>query len=287
MTAVARLVGVTLRYKDVTALDIPRLELPAGVVVGLIGPDGVGKSSLLSLVAGARALQGGGLEVLGGEHARAPFTAAPSARASPTCRRAWAAISTRHSRCSRTSIFSAACSGCHARRTSPPHRRVARGDRSRPFADRPAGKLSGGMKQKLGLCCALIHDPDLLVLDEPTTGVDPLSRRRFWELVNGIRASRAGMSVLVATAYMEEAARFDWLCAMDAGACWPPEHPRNCSRAVVQSLEAAFIDLLPEARRAGHAPVVVRRGPRCDADPIAIEAQDLTMRFGDFTAVDK
>src|SRR5690606_33845070 len=68
-----------------------------------------------------------------------------------------------------------------------------------PFRDRAAGKLSGGMKQKLGLCCALIHDPDLLILDEPTTGVDPLSRRQFWELMERIRAERVGMSVLVAT----------------------------------------------------------------------------------------
>ena len=73
------------------------------------------------------------------------------------------------------------------------------------------------MKQKLGLCCALIHDPDLLILDEPTTGVDPLSRRQFWELIDRIRRERPGMSVMVATAYMEEAARFDWLVAMDAG----------------------------------------------------------------------
>ena len=78
-----------------------------------------------------------------------------------------------------------------------------------PFRDRPAAKLSGGMKQKLGLCCALIHDPDLLILDEPTTGVDPLSRRQFWDLIARIRAHRPGMSVLTATAYMEEADRFD------------------------------------------------------------------------------
>ena len=73
------------------------------------------------------------------------------------------------------------------------------------------------MKQKLGLCCALIHDPDLLILDEPSTGVDPLSRRQFWELIGRIRARRSGMSVLVATAYMDEAEGFDWLVAMDAG----------------------------------------------------------------------
>ena len=65
------------------------------------------------------------------------------------------------------------------------------------------------MRQKLGLCCSLIHDPDLLILDEPTTGVDPLSRRQFWELIDRMRSRRAGMSVLVATAYMEEAERFD------------------------------------------------------------------------------
>ena len=86
-----------------------------------------------------------------------------------------------------------------------------------PFQDRPAKKLSGGMRQKLGLCCSLIHDPDLLILDEPTTGVDPLSRRQFWELIDRIRSRRSGMSVIVATAYMEEAERFDWLAAMNGG----------------------------------------------------------------------
>ena len=86
-----------------------------------------------------------------------------------------------------------------------------------PFPDRPAGKLSGGMKQKLSLCCALIHDPDLVILDEPTTGVDPLSRRQFWGLIDRIRKRRPQMSVLVATAYMEEAEQFHWLAAMDDG----------------------------------------------------------------------
>src|SRR5690606_3968324 len=86
-----------------------------------------------------------------------------------------------------------------------------------PFLGRPAGKLSGGMKQKLGLCCALIHDPDLLILDEPTTGVDPLARAQFWDLIARIRAQRPGMTVLVATAYMDEAQRFDQLVAMDEG----------------------------------------------------------------------
>src|SRR5947208_17056583 len=85
------------------------------------------------------------------------------------------------------------------------------------FHGRHAGKLSGGMKQKVGLCGALVHEPDLLILDEPTTGVDPLSRRQFWALIDDIRGGRAGMSVLISTAYMDEAQKWDFIVAMDAG----------------------------------------------------------------------
>jgi ribosome-dependent ATPase len=155
-----------------------------------------------------------------------------------------------------------------------------------PFVDRAAGKLSGGMKQKLGLCCALVHDPDLLILDEPTTGIDPLSRRQFWELIDRIRASRPGMSVVVATAYMEEAARFDWLVAMDRGRVLASGTVKDLlARTAASTLESAFIALLPEERRRGHKPVAITTR-RDDESDIAIEAKSLTMRFGDFVAVD-
>ncbi|WP_142987915.1 ATP-binding cassette domain-containing protein, partial [Klebsiella pneumoniae] len=118
-----------------------------------------------------------------------------------------------------------------------------------PFRDRPAGKLSGGMKQKLGLCCALIHDPQLLILDEPTTGVDPLSRAQFWELIDSIRQRQPAMSVLVATAYMEEAERFDWLVAMNAGEVLATGSAAELkAQTGSQTLEQAFIALLPEAQ---------------------------------------
>jgi ribosome-dependent ATPase len=156
-----------------------------------------------------------------------------------------------------------------------------------PFENRPAGKLSGGMKQKLSLCCALIHDPDLLILDEPTTGVDPLSRGQFWDLINTIRARRPQMSVLVATAYMDEAARFDWLAAMDDGKVIATGTTSQIlQKAGETTLEAAFIALLPEAKRAHHQEVVVRPRSPHDDDVPAIEAEGLTRRFGDFTAVD-
>lgn len=152
------------------------------------------------------------------------------------------------------------------------------------FRDRPAQKLSGGMKQKLGLCCALIHDPDLLILDEPTTGVDPLSRRQFWELIDRIRADRPHMSVLVATAYMEEAEQYDWLVAMDEGRVLATGSPGELrARTGSQTLEEAFLTLLPEAKRQGHHQLSI---PPHDTGDVVISARGLRMCFGDFVAVD-
>lgn len=142
------------------------------------------------------------------------------------------------------------------------------------------------MKQKLGLCCALIHDPELLILDEPTTGVDPLSRAQFWDLINSIRQRQTNMSVLVATAYMEEAERFDWLVAMNAGevlATGSAQQLREQTNS--NTLEQAFIALLPEAQRQAHKPVVIPPY-HAEQEEIAIEAKNLTMRFGKFVAVD-
>ncbi len=126
------------------------------------------------------------------------------------------------------------------------------------FADRPANKLSGGMKQKLGLCCALIHDPQLLILDEPTTGVDPLSRRQFWQLIDRIRSREKDMSVLVATAYMEEANNFDFLVAIDDGKIIGTGSPEELKTQTSQNtLDEAFISLLPEEKRHDHKQLVV------------------------------
>jgi ribosome-dependent ATPase len=286
MNPVVRLDGVRLRYRSVTALDIPQLELPAGGIVGLIGPDGVGKSSLLSLIAGARALQTGRVEVLGGDFASA------RKRRELCSRIAYMPQGLGRNLYRRLSVFDNVdfFGGLFGHGRAERRRRIAlllEATDLAPFADRPVGKLSGGMKQKLGLCCALIHDPDLLILDEPTTGVDPLSRRNFWQLIERIRAGRPGMSVVVATAYMEEAARLDWLCALNAGKLLATGTPGELlARTGCASLEAAFIALLPEAQRAGHEPVRIVPRVAGGHDEVAIEARELTMRFGDFVAVD-
>ncbi len=282
---VARLTDVGLRYGQTRALDGITLDLPAGCMVGLIGPDGVGKSSLLSLVAGARRIQRGSVEVLGGDMADAGFRRSACPRIAYMPQGLGKNLYPTLSVFENTDFFARLFGQGRAER----HRRIADLLDSiglGPFPDRPAGKLSGGMKQKLCLCCALIHDPDLLILDEPTTGVDPLSRRQFWELVDRIRADRPGMSVLVATAYMEEAARFDWLVAMDAGHVLATGTPAELlSRTGARDLDAAFIALLPEEKRHGHVELVIP--PRQPGEhEVVIEAHGLTQRFGTFTAVD-
>ncbi len=283
---VARLRNLTLRYREVHALDSVSLDIPAGCMAGLIGPDGVGKSSLLALIAGARVIQEGEVEVLGGDMANARHRRSVGPRVAympqGLGRNLYPTLSVRENLDFFGRLFGHD-GGERARRIEA----LTEATGLKPFLDRAAGKLSGGMKQKLGLCCALIHDPDLLILDEPTTGVDPLSRRQFWELISEIRSSRAGMSVLVATAYIEEAARFDWLAAMDGGRVLACDSPEGLlQRTGMDSLEAAFIRLLPEDKRRDYRAVEIP--PRSEeAVDTAIEAQDLTMRFGDFTAVDR
>jgi ribosome-dependent ATPase len=282
---VATLRDVGLRYGQTVALDGITLEIPAGRMVGLIGPDGVGKSSLMALVAGARAVQAGSVHVLGGDMAvrRHREAVCPRIAYMPQGlgRNLYPTLSVEENLQFFGRLFGHDA-GERRRRIDA----LTASTGLHPFLDRPAGKLSGGMKQKLGLCCALIHDPDLLILDEPTTGVDPLARAQFWDLIGRIRAQRPGMSVLVATAYMDEAQRFDWLVAMDAGRVLATGTPAQLlARTGSASLEAAFIQLLPEAQRRGYAPVTIPP-LQADADDIAIEARGLTMRFGDFTAVD-
>ncbi|CAN7601752.1 ribosome-associated ATPase/putative transporter RbbA [Pseudorhodoferax sp. LjRoot39] len=283
---VVRLAGVRLRHGATLAVDGVDLDIPAGRMVGLIGPDGVGKSSLLSLVAGARAVQEGRVEALGGDMAdrRHRTAVCPRIAYMPQGlgRNLYPTLSVEENLQFFARLFG---HDAAARRQRIDALTASTG--LRPFLDRPAGKLSGGMKQKLGLCCALIHDPDLLILDEPTTGVDPLARAQFWSLIDGIRTERPRMSVLVATAYMDEAQGFDWLVVMDAGRVLAIGSPAELlAQTRVHSLEEAFIALLPEERKRGHAPVEIPPLPDDGHEDIAIEARGLTMRFGDFTAVD-
>lgn len=283
--AVARLQNIHLSYGKTKAICGFSLDIPAACMVGLVGPDGVGKSSLLSLLAGARVIQEGSIEVLDGDMASKEHRKQVCPRIAYMPQGLGKNLYPTLSVEENLQFFARLFGHDAAER----RRRIDDLTRSTgldPFLSRPAGKLSGGMKQKLGLCCALIHDPDLLILDEPTTGVDPLARAQFWQLINRIRGERPSMSVIVATAYMDEAQNFDWLVAMEEGKVLATGTPSELlERTQTSSLEAAFIELLPAERKLGYKPVHIPPLAVAEND-IAIEAENLTMRFGDFVAVD-
>src|SRR5579863_2980529 len=285
-TPIARLEGVSHRYGATVALDNVTIDIPPKIMVGVIGPDGVGKSTMLALISGVRTIQSGKVVVFGEDVAKREHLRTIRGRIAympqGLGRNLYPTLSVFENIDFFGRLFG---QGAEERRERITELLTATG--MEKFEARPAGKLSGGMKQKLSLCCALINDPDLLILDEPTTGVDPLSRGQFWDLINSIRARRPQMSVIVATAYMDEAQRFDWLMAMDDGKIIAHGKLEELlQKAGEPTLEEAFIALLPEAKRARHQRVVVRpRVASADETP-AIEAEGLTRQFGDFVAVD-
>jgi ribosome-dependent ATPase len=284
---VVELSGVSHRYRDTRALEDVTLRLPAGCISGLIGADGAGKSTLLGLIAGVRRAQQGQLQVLGADLLE-PIQRKRAGRRIAYMpqglgRNLYATLSVRENLDFFGRLF-----GQDRQTRAERIAELTTATGLAEFIDRPVMQLSGGMKQKLGLCCALIHDPDLVILDEPTTGVDPLSRRRFWEFIGRLRRRRPHMSIVMATAYMEEADRFDHLVAMDGGrvlAAGAPGMLRQQTGA--DSMEQVFIRLLPEERRPRSRQQSAPPSRHGESGPPAIEARDLTRRFGDFTAVDR
>ena len=275
---------LTHRYGKTLALNDLSLTLPRGLTVGLIGPDGVGKSTLLALIAGVRRIQSGELHVLGGDMRQ------PADRQALSHRIAYMPQGLGRNLYPTLSVyenidFHARLFGLPARERRARIARLLEATGLAPFPDRATGKLSGGMKQKASLCCALVHAPDLLILDEPTTGVDPLSRRQFWALVADLQRETAGMTVLVATAYIEEAEPFAQLWAMDAGKLLVNAPTREVM-AGHANLEEAYIRLLPPEKQQGTGGLDLTPFVPDPRLPPAIEAHGLTKRFGDFTSVD-
>jgi ribosome-dependent ATPase len=276
---------VTHRYGGTLALDGISLDVPSGRMVGIIGPDGVGKSTLMALIAGSKQIQQGKVIVLNGDMASARHRrdACPRIAYMPQGlgKNLYFELSVQEN-----VDFMARLFGLSSAQRPIRVKELLDATGLGPFPGRPAGKLSGGMKQKVGLCGALVHEPDLLILDEPTTGVDPLSRRQFWTLIEDIRAGRPSMSVIISTAYMDEAQQWEWIVAMDAGKVLATGTPVELmKRTGTEDLEKCFIQLLPEEKRTGHVDLTIPPRPEGKSE-IAIDAKGLTRRFGDFVAVD-
>ena len=283
---VASIRDVTHHYGKVVALDRISLEIPTGIMVGIVGPDGAGKSTLLALMAGSKKVQQGQVEALDGDMRQVRHRRAVCPRIAympqGLGKNLYLELSVRDN-----VDFMAQLFGLSPSERPSKVKELLDATGLGPFPDRPAGKLSGGMKQKVGLCGALVHEPDLLILDEPTTGVDPLSRRQFWTLIDDIRKGRPSMSVVIATAYMDEAQQWDWIVAMDAGKVLATGTPAALmERTGSKNLEHCFVRLLPEEKRQGHVELVIPPRIASEKPEIAIEANGLTQRFGSFTAVD-
>ena len=215
-------------YESVEALRGVSLAVSPGEILGLIGPDGAGKTTLFRILTTLILPDEGSASVCGLDVVKDYREIRTRVGYMPGRFSLYPDLSVKENLDFFANIFGTTLEENYDL-VAPIYRQIE------PFKDRRAGKLSGGMKQKLALCCALIHKPEVLFLDEPTTGVDVISRVEFWEMLAALRES--GLGILVSTPYMDEAARCDRICLMNEGAilqtCPPPEN-----------LEEYFIELM-------------------------------------------
>ena len=221
--AAVRVRDLRKRFGEVTALDGLSFEVAPGEIFGLVGPDGAGKTTALRILASIMDPDSGEASVLGADVTREPDRVKDSI----------AYMSQRFGLYPDLSVlenltFYADLFGVTGRQRDERIERLLDFSNMSPFKSRRAGKLSGGMKQKLGLACALIHSPRVLLLDEPTNGVDPLSRRDFWRILYDLLSE--GVTIIVSTAYLDEAERCSRVGLLHQGrliACDTPEALRR------------------------------------------------------------
>ncbi len=207
------------RYRNVVAVRDVSFSVARGETFGLIGPDGAGKTTLLRLLTGLLRPSAGSARVLGFDVAREAEALKPHIGYMPQQFSLYADLSVEENVCFFADLYGVPRAERDARLP-----RLLGFSRLERFRTRRAGQLSGGMQKKLALACALIHQPALLFLDEPTTGVDPVSRREFWDLLGELNAQ--GMTLVVCTPYMDEAERCQRVGLMTNGrliACDTPE----------------------------------------------------------------
>jgi ribosome-dependent ATPase len=260
------------------------LFLPKGATLGVIGPDGAGKSTLLSLISGIKSIQRGTIVALGADLGRALDRTAIQSEVAfmpqGLGRKLYPTLS----------VFENVDFSARVHKINSVHRakrifELLEATGLGRFHERKAHQLSGGMKQKLALCCSLIQAPNLLILDEPTTGVDPLSRRQFWDLVDWMKAENSKLSIIVATSNFEESNKFDYITALDNGAQLITGEPVKILQDTgSKTIEGAYNSLLADWRK-----LETKEGAYSAYDrnqPIVIEAKNLTKNYGEFVAVD-
>ncbi|MFC1659722.1 ATP-binding cassette domain-containing protein [Pseudomonadota bacterium] len=277
------------RRKKVIALDKINLEIEENEIVALIGPDGVGKSTFLGIISGVKKVKDGGqVFVLGGniKSSRHRSKISPDIAYMPQGlgSNLYMDLSVYENINYFAKLFKIPKEKAKQRIDLLVHQTDLF-----KYKERLVRKLSGGMKQKLGLCCALVHDPKILILDEPTTGVDPLSRQNFWNLVWDIKKKAKNMTIIVSTAYMEEVKGFDRIIMMDGGKIIADGSPSELKKKTKsKSLEDSYIYMLPRFKKKEKSKVANNLNFKhidLSKQPNVIEAKKITKKFGDFVAV--
>lgn len=244
MSESIKITGLTKRYGSLTALDGIDLSVGKGELFGLIGPDGAGKSTIYRILATLTRPDSGKAEVCGLDTVRDYRAIRTRIGYMPERFSLYQDLTV-----AENINFFASLFGVTLRKNyeliAPIFKQLER------FPDRKAGALSGGMKQKLALSCALIHRPEVLLLDEPTTGVDAVSRSEFWEMLSELRAQ--GITILVSTSYMDEATKCERVAMIDKGRILKTDTPANLVAGLGENLYNAvatdMFRLLSELRR--------------------------------------
>jgi len=222
-------------FKRIRAVDGLNLSIPAGTLFGLVGPDGAGKTTTLRLLAGLLDLSDGSASVAGFDLQRQAEAIKPHVGYMAQQFSMYAELSVLENLRFFAEIFDVSRADLVART----ERLLAFAGLSE-FKDRRAGNLSGGMQKKLALACTLIHQPEILLLDEPTTGVDPISRREFWDILTDLHLD--GATILVSTPYMDEADRCSQVGLMYAGKLIECDSPQK----IREKLEGDIIEIQPD-----------------------------------------
>lgn len=231
--------NLTKRFPGVTAVDGLTFEVHAGEIFGLVGPDGAGKTTSLRMLAGVLSPDAGSATVAGFDIARDPEAAKAHISYMPQRFGLYEDLTVGENIRFYADVF-----GVPRTERALRSRQLLDAAGMSPFTNRLAGKLSGGMKQKLGLVCALIHHPRVILLDEPTNGVDPVSRRDFWRILYSLLDE--GIAILMSTAYLDEAERCHRVALLHQGRilfCETPAQLKTHLRGAVLSVVA------PDPRR--------------------------------------